>query len=541
MNIELETLNTPATPRRGLFYGWVIVGAAFWVDLLSYGLVTVAFGVFFPVMSAELGWGRGLLAGALLLHSAVVASLSPFSGQLVDRRGPRLLLGAGAVALGLGAAAMALVRAPWHLYAVYGGLMALGHVGFATMVSHATVAQWFVRRRGRALGFVTMGFSAAGFVIPLPLTVLIEGAGWRIAWVALGVATCTIGVVVAVVMRRRPEDMGLRPDGDEPVPGVAGTDGPAGTPAGVTTAEQGGVRAALRSSTFWLLLGGANAAALALQGINLHLVSYLRDRGLSLTMAATVVTVLYTVQTLAKPLWGFISDRLPVRACLAICYAGGAAGVLLLLVGRSLLTVLPFVVVYGLTRGAQSLLVSLAWAEYFDRGIQGRIRGVAAPFGAIIGQWSGARRRALRPYRRLHLGVPGVCRHVRPGQRPQLCRPPGAGGVGLGDRGQGLGLPWRALAGLNLPAPSCRPQRAALHRNTTRLSLVEEGARAPAFATRVAHASTLPMASSVDALGKAAIRFVPATLRSARIPVVSCRGRCAGPVRRHPGPSHNLI
>lgn len=361
-----------AASDSGFFYGWAVVAAAFWVDLLSYGVVTVAFGVFFPVMSASLGWGRGLLAGALLLHSGVVAVLSPMLGGVVDRRGPRLLIGAGAAGLGLGAAGMGLVRAEWQFYLVYGVVMALGHVGLAEMVNHSTVAQWFVRRRGRALGFVTMGYSAAGIVLPLPLTALIGAAGWRVTWVALGAVTCAIGLAAAFVMRRRPEDQGLLPDGDR-----ASRRAPA---AAVAPEEEGSATDALRTPAFWLLLLGSNAASLALFGINLHLVSYLHDRGLSLGVAAVVVTVLYTAQTLAKPLWGFTSERLPLRACLAICYLGGSLGVLLLLLAHSLPTVLPFILVYGLTRGAQSLLVSLAWAEYFGRNIQGRVRGVAAPF-----------------------------------------------------------------------------------------------------------------------------------------------------------------
>jgi MFS family permease len=111
-----------------------------------------------------------------------------------------------------------------------------------------------------------------------------------------------------------------------------------------------------------------------------HRISYLNDRGLSLTLAATLVTALYLCQTAAKPLWGFTAERLSVRDCLALCYLGGSAGVLLLLLARGPLTALPFILVYGLTRGAQSTLVSLAWAEYFGRTIQGRVRGLAAPF-----------------------------------------------------------------------------------------------------------------------------------------------------------------
>jgi MFS family permease len=360
--------------RRRVFYGWYVVAAGFWLDFLGYGIGTVALGVFFPVMSDALGWGRGLLSGALLVNAAVVAATSPWLGRLVDRRGPRLPVAAGALGLGLGAATLGLVGAPWQFYAAYGVLLAVGQVGLGDIVNHTTVIQWFVRMRGRALGMVTMGFSAAGILLPLPLTVVIERAGWRAAWLWLGVLALAVGLAAAAVMRRRPEDLGLHPDGaDHPIAVTAATAVP----------DDRAVRAAVRSATFWLLLLGATAGGLALFGINLHLVSFLVDRGIDFTVAAGVVTALYTFQLVAKPLWGFIAERLPVRVCLGLCYAGGGAGVLLLLLARDVVSVVPFMVVYGLTRGAQSLLVSLSWAEYFGRGIQGRVRGLAAPFRIV--------------------------------------------------------------------------------------------------------------------------------------------------------------
>ena len=365
-----------ARSGHGLFYGWVVVAAGFWVDFLSYGIVTVALGVLFPVLSDRLGAGRGLLSGALLLHASLVAVVTPFIGPVVDRRGPRALLAAGAVLLGIGTAALALVHTPWHFYAVYGVVMALGYAGLSDPVNHATVSQWFVKKRGRALGIVTMGFSVAGIVLPLTLTASLAAAGWRSTCIALGVLICGTGLVAARLMHHRPEGRGLLPDGEER---ALGND----TAAPQSAVHESDVRAAIRTPTFWLLLLGANAAGLALFGINLHLVSYLHDRGLSLTTAAFLVTMLYLCQTLAKPLWGFTAERLPVRVCLLLCYLGGAVGVLLLLLGRSVPTVVPFVLVYGLTRGAQSLLVSLAWAEYFGRGIQGRVRGLAAPFRIV--------------------------------------------------------------------------------------------------------------------------------------------------------------
>jgi MFS family permease len=174
-------------------------------------------------------------------------------------------------------------------------------------------------------------------------------------------------------MRRRPEDYGLVPDGG-PIPraGMSTADVPA---AKVSL----GARAATRTPAFWLLVLSTNLAGLGFFGVNLHLFSYITDRGISAAVAATVVTYLYTLHTVAKPLWGLIAEWVHVRYCIAACYAGGALGVLLL-GGGSMIWLMAFATVYGLTRGAQSFVTSLAWADYFGRDAQGAIRGLASPF-----------------------------------------------------------------------------------------------------------------------------------------------------------------
>jgi MFS family permease len=182
-----------------------------------------------------------------------------------------------------------------------------------------------------------------------------------------------LGLTAAGLMRRRPEDQGLTPDGLLPSAPAAGRAAPA--------VERGfSAREAASTPAFWLLVLSTNLAALALLGANLHLFSYIRDKGVSPAIAATVLTGLYVLQGIAKPLWGLVAERIHVRYCIAACYLGGAAGLLLLMASRSLLALGVFATVYGLTRGAQSFVTSLAWADYFGRDAQGAIRGLASPF-----------------------------------------------------------------------------------------------------------------------------------------------------------------
>ena len=250
----------PEGPLRSrIFYGWVIVGGAFVSHLLSYGVLTVAFGIFFPFMAEALHLGRGMLAGAGVMTRLTSAALAPLMGSLVDRRGPRLPTALGVLSLAAGTLVLATAHDTWHVFLGYGVVMAVGSVALGELTGDSTVARWFVRRRGRALAVATMGLSSAGIVVPLPLAFLITRVGWRLAWVVLGAVVLVLGLGAATVMRRAPEDHGFAPDG---APRSA-----AAAPAEVSLSA----RQATRTRAFWLLVLSTNLAGLALFGVNLHL------------------------------------------------------------------------------------------------------------------------------------------------------------------------------------------------------------------------------------------------------------------------------
>ena len=358
-------------------YGWAVVVGAFVSHFLSYGTLVVAFGIFFPFMAESLGWGRGLLASATVLARATAALVGPFMGPWVDKHGPRIFVFLGAVSLAGGAGSLALVHSPWQLFAAYGVVLALGAVALGDLTADSTVSKWFVRRRARAIAFTTMGMSAAGIALPIPLAFLIVHFGWREAWIAVAVVIAVLGALAAPLMRRRPEDYGMIPDG------AAGRQHEERTmpPMEVSLTRN----EAVHTPAFWLLVASTNLAALAIFGVNLHLFSYITDQGISIELAAAAITYLYLLQTLAKSLWSLIAERLAVRYCLTICYAGGALGIVILIGASSPVGLFAFATVYGLTRGAQSFVSSLAWSDYFGRDSQGAIRGILFPFKFVSG------------------------------------------------------------------------------------------------------------------------------------------------------------
>ena len=363
--------------RPRFFYGWVVVGAAFVSHFINYGVLVVSFGIFFPSMAASLGWGRGLLASVTFVSRVASAAGAPVVGRAIDRQGPRLYVMLGGAAVALGAAFISLTTQPWQMFAAYGVLMAVGGLALGPLSADSTVARWFVRKRGRALAFSTMGMSSAGVLLPIPLTLLIAWLTWRGAWLALGAFVLTLALAVGPLMRKRPEDYGMMPDGED-----GADDGGRG---GRSAASEVSLtaRQAMRTPAFWLLLVSTNFAGFAISGVNLHIFSHLTDQQIEPGQAAAVMTYLYFLQSVAKPMWGFVAERLHVRFCLAACYAGGAAGIVLLMGASSLAQLAAFATVYGLTRGAQSFVSSLAWSDYFGREAIGAVRGWSQLFGLV--------------------------------------------------------------------------------------------------------------------------------------------------------------
>ena len=145
-----------ARPRSGgVFYGWTVVAAAGLVLFMAYG-TQYAFGVFFAALMDEFGWSRASLSGVFSLYALVYSGFALVAGRLTDRWGPRTVIAIGGALLGLGLVAMSGVGALWQPYVLYGTVAALG-MSTAYVPCNATVAKWFTRRRGLAVGLRQRG------------------------------------------------------------------------------------------------------------------------------------------------------------------------------------------------------------------------------------------------------------------------------------------------------------------------------------------------------------------------------------------------
>ncbi|MDQ3809648.1 MAG: MFS transporter, partial [Chloroflexota bacterium] len=277
-------------PAR-LYYGWVLVGALGMTEAISWGVLYYAFGALLVPMEADLGWSRGVITGALSL-ALVISGLAAIPvGRWLDQHGARALMSLGSVAGSLLVLAWAATDSPILFYLVWAGI----GVVMAMLLyepAFAVVATWFDRYRARALTAVALmgGFASTIF---LPLTGwLVEAQGWRAAVVSLAIVLA-VGTLPphALLLRRRPEDLGLHPDG---APGATHAEHPRARTADVS------LGVAVRDATFrWLVVAFCLSTAVAF-GVHIHMVSLLLDRGYAPTLAAALAGAVGAVQAVGR-------------------------------------------------------------------------------------------------------------------------------------------------------------------------------------------------------------------------------------------------
>ncbi len=295
--------------RLPFFYGWVIVAVAFVTMGVGVNART-AFSLLFPPILDEFGWERGVTAGAFSFGFLVSAALSPALGRLMDRRGPRVVieLGVGLMAAGLMLAT--LVRQPWHLYAtlgvlVGGGSVCLGYTGQALFLPN-----WFVRRRGLAISVAYSGVGV-GSIILLPwLQILIESSGWRAACWAMGILIVALLAPLNLLLRRRPEDLGLEPDGDGGSRGTVAAGPVANVVDAAWVAVDWTLARAMRTARFWWIALGYFCGLFAWYAVQVHQTKYLVEIGFSATDAAWALGFVSLAGIPGQIVLGHLSDRI---------------------------------------------------------------------------------------------------------------------------------------------------------------------------------------------------------------------------------------
>lgn len=372
--------------RRGIFYGWWVVVGTMALMFLSYG-IRYSFGVFLVPLTNEFGWTRTMTAGVFSLYMVVYGVGSLLLGSLADRYGPRVICSVGAVFLGGGLLVATFTTDLWQLYLSYGLLTALG-AGAMYVPPGATLTNWFVRRRGLALGLGQIGVGMGTFVMNPVSAALVTSSGWRMAFTLTGAATVVVGVVIAAaLMRRRPEDMGLLPDGDPPQE-IAGLGQDVLKAAGHNAERDLGLVQAMRTYQFWVFLAGYLLAVTGIQAIYVHLVAYATDVGISPMVAASVVGFIGLISVAGRIGIGWLGDRIGRRQALVLILVMLAATMWWLMAVRDVGMLWAWAAVYAFFYGGIGPTTSGFLADRFGRTFMGSILGastVAAGVGGAIG------------------------------------------------------------------------------------------------------------------------------------------------------------
>jgi len=360
----------PLSSRRGVYYGWRIVGVSFLTQCLTVGCVFYCFGVFFTPLVDEFGWTRAQLSFGLSLSSLCGAFVAPIIGRLVDRWGSRPLQLVGAVALGSALMALSTIQTLTQYYLLMAAMLSVGAAALGQIPSTTAVAGWFIRRRGRALGMATAGISMGG-VLFVPLSqFLIEAFGWRHAFMALGVIVIGVGVPpVALFMRKAPAEL----PSFERI-GIGGD-------AELTHEIEHSVTArdAVRDPNFWLIAFAFSLTVMGLSAVLLHQVPLLIDAGVDAKRAAFALGATAGVGVLGKLGFGALLDRFDHRRVILGCFVLQACGVLLLPFARHPMVLVAYVLLYGYAMGGNATLQATIIGECFGRLHYGAIAGRMSP------------------------------------------------------------------------------------------------------------------------------------------------------------------
>jgi len=354
----------PPRARFGIFYGWWIVAAGSICLLLAGGIGYYTFGAFFIPLVDEFGWTRAQLSLAATIAS-VLGLAAPLIGTWVDKYGARVVMAVGALITGVAFALLGLTQSLWYFYLMY-LIVASGHFGILNIPVTKVVSNWFVERRGLAIGITLTGFGIGGLTM-LPLaSYLISSLGWRASYHLLGAIICVVLIPLSLfIIRDRPQDKGLLPNGSAALK----------VESHPTTTTEWTLGLALRAHTYWLIIGALTLVYFGTAAVLAHAIPFFEDQGISPQMAATMLASAIGISIPARIVAGYIADKVSVRYVTGFSFLLQLAALVLLLEAGSMAVFWVFVAIFGVAMGGMFAMEPLLISEHFGM----------ASFGAIYG------------------------------------------------------------------------------------------------------------------------------------------------------------
>lgn len=294
--------------RLPFFYGWVVIAAAFVTMAIGVNART-SFSLLFAPLLAEFGWERATVAGAFSFGFLVSGAASPVLGRLMDTRGPRVVVELGVLLMTAGLLLAPLTTQPWHLYLTLGLLVGGGSVCLTFTGQSLYLPNWFVRKRGLAVSIAFSGVGVGSIILLPVFQTWIERYGWRTACVVLGaILFCTLAPL-NLLLRKKPSELGLEPDGD-----AAHVEGDPPKRSNIVDAQWAAIDwtlpRALKTTRFWLLAVGYFCGLFTWYAVQVHQTKYLVEIGFNATTAAWALGAVSLAGIPGQIGLGWLSDRI---------------------------------------------------------------------------------------------------------------------------------------------------------------------------------------------------------------------------------------
>ena len=377
------------TQSSKFYYGWYIVGVGILVNIAGTFAFSSTLSIFLKPITEELGVSRGAFSLIRTFEIGVAAMIVPLLGPWIDRHGGRGVLVLGVLMEGAGLMLSSLVQSFWQFVLVRCSLVIAGEALLGSLVINVTIAQWFVRKRGRAMGIANLGTGIAKLGIPLVAASLFVLIGWRNTWAVFGIIAPLLVVVPALIfVRRRPEDIGLRPDGEPPgqiIDELSASGMSSRAQRRISTAEHSWTRAQVLSlPTFWLLVITFGIASVGIAGLNLHIYSYVTDIGYSPLIAASFMSTIALTQLGSTLLWGMLADKFDIKRVSCVQFLIQGVGLITAISSSQIYVTYLGFFFYGTGLAGSFVLREVIWANFFGRASLGTVRGLSLFFSHLF-------------------------------------------------------------------------------------------------------------------------------------------------------------
>ncbi|AQU78902.1 MULTISPECIES: MFS transporter [Planococcus] len=371
-----KRINGNGVIQTPFYYGWVIVILAGLSHFFSGPGQTYSNAIFIDYYIEEFGWSRSTVSGIYSSATLLAGFLLFIIGRMIDKVGARKM----AIAVSLILAAASIFNSfviNWVMLFMGFFAIRLFGQGSMTLVPNALVPQWFIQKRGRALGLAALGGMIGSAAFPLINVWLIEAYGWRTTWQILGASIVLFFTPLAFFfIRNQPEDIGLLPD-NGPLVRDEDQQKPLSSDSSWTVKE------AKKTRSFWLLLFCVVVPALVNTGMTFHLVSIFSIQSLAPETAATVLSLMAIIGFPVTFLAGYLLDKIRVQWMLAFVFVGEIASIFLLKEADLFSGAILFAVVWGFMLGIERVTLSVVWPNYFGRQYLGSITGISMAFMVI--------------------------------------------------------------------------------------------------------------------------------------------------------------